>query len=84
MCICIHIHTIPIYIYIYIYIYGKNFFYTVVQPGKMMIFGIFGIVTPIMYPGSVPDPCWPRNGHFRAISEDFKALVESKFYSGEN
>ena len=51
------------------------FFYTVVQPGKMMILGIFGTVTQIMCPGSVPDPCWPRSGHLRAISEDFRALV---------
>ena len=44
----------------------------------MMNFGIFGIVTQAMRPGSVPDSCWPRSGHFRAISEDCTALVESE------
>ena len=73
MCVCVCVR-VRVRVRIHIHMVKKKI-YTVVQPGKMMILGIFGTVTQIMCPGSVPDPCWPRSGHFRAISEDFRALV---------
>ena len=44
----------------------------------MIIVGIVGAVTQIMPPGSVPYPCWPHSGHFRAFSEEFRAFVGVK------
>ena len=49
-----------------------NFFYTVVQPGKMMILGGFGIVTHIM----CQDPSRIHAGRAAAISALFTRTLE--------
>jgi hypothetical protein len=58
------------YPYIYICIYGKHIFYTVVQPGKMMISGIFGTVTQIICPSRI------HAGRAAAISALFLRTLE--------